>query len=145
MLTVREGGFGWYVTQFIPAAAFPKSFFPSDVNAVSALNQREFMVGTNSSGAFVLDYKGRIIQQLGRKEGLQNNNILCALIDRDGNLWTGLNNGISFIAYNAAVKYIHPNVENELSGFGSRILDGRLYLGSSDGAYVVNLTPPGRI
>lgn len=139
MLTVREGGY-WLVRDSIhTATAFPKSFFPSDVNAVSALNQQEFMVGTNSSGAFVLDYKGRIIQQLGRKEGLQNNNILCALIDRDGNLWTGLNNGISFIAYNAAVKYIHPNVENELSGFGARILDSRLYLGSSDGAYVVNL------
>ncbi|MCG7860069.1 hypothetical protein MD537_24020, partial [Flavihumibacter sediminis] len=94
MLTVREGGY-WLVRDSIhTATAFPKSFFPSDVNAVSALNQQEFMVGTNSSGAFVLDYKGRIIQQLGRKEGLQNNNILCALIDRDGNLWTGLNNGI---------------------------------------------------
>jgi ligand-binding sensor domain-containing protein/DNA-binding CsgD family transcriptional regulator len=97
------------------------------------------MVGTGSSGVYVLDYTGRIIQQLGRKEGLQNNNILSALIDRDGNLWTGLNNGISFIAYNAAVKYIHPNVENELSGFGARILNGRLYLGSSDGAFEVKL------
>lgn len=141
MLTVREGGF-WLVKDSIqPAKAFPKTYFPSDVNAVVALNQREFMVGTGSSGAFVLDFQGRIIQQLGRKEGLQNNNILSALLDRDGNLWAGLNNGISFIAYNAAVKYIHPNVENELAGFGARILDNRLYLATSDGAYVVKLDP----
>ncbi len=139
MLTVRDGGYWLVRDTILPATAFPKGFFPSDVNAVAALNQGEFMVGTGSSGVYVLDYTGRIIQQLGRKEGLQNNNILSALIDRDGNLWTGLNNGISFIAYNAAVKYIHPNVENELSGFGARILNGRLYLGSSDGAFEVKL------
>jgi ligand-binding sensor domain-containing protein/DNA-binding CsgD family transcriptional regulator len=139
MLTVRDGGYWLVRDTIVSAPAFPKGFFPSDVNAVAALNQGEFMVGTGSSGVYVLDYTGRIIQQLGRKEGLQNNNILSALIDRDGNLWTGLNNGISFIAYNAAVKYIHPNVENELSGFGARILNGRLYLGSSDGAFEVKL------
>ncbi|WP_290797658.1 triple tyrosine motif-containing protein [Flavihumibacter sp. UBA7668] len=141
MLTVRDGGF-WLVKDSIrEAQAFPKTFFPSDINAVVSLNEREFMVGTGSSGAFVLDFQGKRIQQLGRKEGLQNNNILSALLDRDGNLWTGLNNGISFIAYNAAVKYIHPNVENELAGFGARILKDRLFLGSSDGAFEVQLDP----
>ncbi len=139
MITVRDGGY-WLLRDSIRLAeAFPKGHFSSDINTVTALNDREFMVGTQSSGVLVLDYEGRIIQHLGRKEGMQNNNVLSALIDRDGNLWTGLNNGISFIAYNAAVKYIHPNVENELSGFGARILDGRLYLASSDGAYQVKL------
>lgn len=141
MLTIRDGGYWLHRDSISPAKAFPRSIFPSDVNAVVALNDREFMVSTNSSGAYVLDFHGHIIQQLSRKEGLQNNNILCALLDRDGNLWAGMNNGISFIAYNAAVKYIHPNVENELAGFGARILNGRLYLASSDGAYEVKLDP----
>lgn len=139
ILTVRDGGY-WLVRDSIsPAMAFRKEIFPSEVNVVVGLNATEFVVGTGSSGAYVYDYQGRKIQQLGRKEGLQNNTVLSTLLDRDGNLWAGLNNGISFIGYNAAVKYIHPNVENALAGFGARILNGRLFMGSSDGAYEVEL------
>lgn len=139
LLTGRDGGYWMVRDSIVSAQQFPPSLFGSDINTVVALNKDEFLVGTISSGAYVLNYKGNHIQTLGRKEGLLNNNILCTLLDRDGNLWAGMNNGICFIAYNAAVKYIHPNVDNELAGYGARIQNGRLFMASSDGAYEVNL------
>jgi len=80
-------------------------------------------------------------KEISRKEGLQNNNVISVFLDKDKNLWAGLNNGISFIAYNSAIKYITPNKENEVAGFSSRIFNNRLFIGSSDGCYAAELSP----
>ncbi|WP_431216996.1 ligand-binding sensor domain-containing protein [Puia sp. P3] len=111
----------------------------TDVYKSARLNKNEFVAGTTSEGCLIMDARGRIIQRISRTEGLQNNSVLCLFLDRDGNLWAGLNNGISFIAYNSAIKYIQPGITDDLSGFSSRIFDRRLYIGTSDGAYVTPL------
>ena len=139
LFTLRDGAFILRGDSLQSYAAIPPGFFPSDVNAATGLNENEFAVGTGSHGCYVLNKEGQIIQQIARKEGLQNNNIISVFLDRDRNLWTGLISGISFIAYNSAIKHIHPNIDNELAGFGARILGNRLYLASSDGAYQVEL------
>jgi ligand-binding sensor domain-containing protein/DNA-binding CsgD family transcriptional regulator len=94
-----------------------------------------FAVSTISEGCLILDENGGLLQQLSRKEGLQDNNVISVFQDRDGNLWAGLNNGISFIAYNAAIKYIRPNPDNDVSGYSTRIFGDRLFIASSDGVY----------
>jgi ligand-binding sensor domain-containing protein/DNA-binding CsgD family transcriptional regulator len=94
-----------------------------------------YAVSTLSEGCLILDQDGNLIQQLSRKDGLQDNNVISVFQDRDGNLWTGLNNGISFIAFNAAIKYIRPNPDNDVSGYATRILGKRLFIASSDGVY----------
>jgi ligand-binding sensor domain-containing protein/DNA-binding CsgD family transcriptional regulator len=106
------------------------------------MNGGKFVAATPSEGCLVIDLKGKLIQKITRKEGLQNNSVLSVFLDKDGNLWTGLNNGISFIAFNSAFKYITPNKDNEVSGFSARIFNDHLYIGSSDGTYFVPL-PPG--
>jgi ligand-binding sensor domain-containing protein/DNA-binding CsgD family transcriptional regulator len=109
----------------------------SFIYRIARLNSNEFVAGTTSEGCQVMDLSGKIIQQISMTEGLQNNNVLCVFLDRDNNLWAGLNNGISLIAYNAAIKYIRPNKINEVAGFSAKIFNGDLYIGSSDGAYYV--------
>jgi ligand-binding sensor domain-containing protein/DNA-binding CsgD family transcriptional regulator len=105
------------------------------------LNADEFVAATTAEGCLIMNFAGKLVQSLSRREGLQNNTVLCSYVDRDGNLWTGLNNGISLIAYNAAIKYIRPNMENELAGFSTRVYHNALYIGSSDGAFVAELSP----
>ncbi len=121
----------------------PSNFNPpstgSNVYKSVAINENEFAL-TTSQGCLIIDNNGKLIQKISRKEGLQNNNVLSVFLDRSKNLWVGLNNGISFIAYNSAIKYISPNKENEVSGFSSRVFQNKLYLGSSEGAYSVPLT-----
>ncbi|HMI63184.1 MAG TPA: triple tyrosine motif-containing protein, partial [Puia sp.] len=112
----------------------------TDIYKAAKLNKNELVAGTTSEGCLIMDFEGRIIQRVSRTEGLQNNNVLCVFLDRENNLWAGLNNGISLIAYNAAIKYIRPNTTNELAGFSSRIFNNSLYIGTSDGAYVAPLT-----
>jgi DNA-binding CsgD family transcriptional regulator len=96
-------------------------------------------VGTNMNGCYVINKKGEIIQNLSRKEGLQINNILSLFLDKDNNLWLGLDDGIDFIAYNNAIKHIYPERLNEGKGYTSLIYQDALYVGTSNGFYKVPL------
>lgn len=117
----------------------PKGFLKSDVYAAMPISDQATVLGTTAEGCVVVNQQGQVIQRLARSEGLQNNNVLCVYLDRNGNIWTGLNLGISCIAYSAAVKYINPNKDNGVAGFSSRIFNQYLYIASSDGAYRVSL------
>ncbi|HEV3224881.1 MAG TPA: triple tyrosine motif-containing protein [Puia sp.] len=96
-------------------------------------------VGTNMNGCYVVNKKGEVIQNLSRKEGLQINNILSLFLDKDNNLWLGLDDGIDFIAYNNAIKHIYPEKLNEGKGYTSLIYEDALYVGTSNGFYKVPL------
>lgn len=112
-------------------------FIGSNVNTAARINATELVTGTSSDGCVVLNFKGEIVQKIARTEGLQNNDVISVFLDRNNNLWAGLNNGISFIAYNAAIKYIRPDKNNELSGYSTRIFNNELYIATSDGAWYV--------
>ena len=111
----------------------------NQVYASDRINNKEFVAGSTSEGCIVMDFNGNVVQKISHAEGLQNNNVLCVYLDRNKNLWAGLNNGISFIAYNSAIKYIRPNNANELSGYSTRIFDKKLYIATSDGTHMVPL------
>jgi DNA-binding CsgD family transcriptional regulator len=96
-------------------------------------------VGTNLNGCYVINKKGEVIQNLSRKEGLQLNNILTLFLDKDNNLWLGLDDGVDFIAYNNAIKHIYPEKMNEGKGYTSLIYKDALYVGTSNGFYTVPL------
>jgi ligand-binding sensor domain-containing protein len=110
------------------------------IYAFGQINSTEYVAGTTSEGCLVINAAGQIVQRIAQPEGLQNNNVLCVFLDREQNLWAGLDNGISFIPYNAPIKYIKPGKPNELAGYSARILNNRLYIATSDGAYGVTLT-----
>jgi len=84
------------------------NFIKSHIYAFEQINNTEFVAATTSEGCIVINTAGQIVQQIARPEGLQNNNILSVFLDKDKNLWAGLNNGISFIAYNSTIKFLKP-------------------------------------
>jgi ligand-binding sensor domain-containing protein/DNA-binding CsgD family transcriptional regulator len=104
--------------------------------AILADSEHAFLA-TTLGGGFVVDKKGNLKQSFSRQEGLQNNNILSAFLDKDKNLWLGLDNGIDFVAYDSPLKHIYTSLQNEGSGYTSIISDGELYIGTSNGLYSV--------
>lgn len=44
------------------------------------------------------------------------------------------------ISYGSAVRYLRPNLENEVTGLSSLIFDHKLYLSSSNGVYVAPIS-----
>jgi ligand-binding sensor domain-containing protein/ribosomal protein L23 len=110
------------------------------VYALDRINESEFVIGTTSNGCFIMNNEAAVVQKVGIQEGIKNNNVLSVFVDNQKNIWAGLDNGISYIAYNAAIKYIKPNNNNEASGYAARVFNNALYIATSDGAYVSPLS-----
>ncbi len=110
------------------------------VYALARINPHEFVLGTTSDGCIIMNFSGDVVQKITHEEGLQNNNVLCLFLDNNKNLWAGLNNGISFTAYNSAIKYIRPEKVSDLATYSTRIFQNKLYVATSDGTYSVPLS-----
>jgi DNA-binding CsgD family transcriptional regulator len=136
MGTINTGFYilsGKKITPFRFTGADP--FVNERVLTAVAVNQDWLAIGTNLDGIYVVDKRGEIIQNLSRKEGLQNNNVLSLFLDRDKNLWMGLDDGIDLVAYNNAIKHIYPEKLNEGLGYTSLIFGKELFVGTSNGLY----------
>jgi len=141
LTTVNTGFFiltGGRITPFRFADFNP--FVNERVLTAIPVNKDWIAVGTNLDGVYIVNKEGEIVQNLSRKEGLQNNNILKLFLDNNNNLWLGLDNGIDFIAYNNAVKHIYPEKLNEGLGYTSIIYNNELFVGTSNGLYRMPLS-----
>jgi ligand-binding sensor domain-containing protein/DNA-binding CsgD family transcriptional regulator len=118
----------------------PDPFINERILTSIAVNKDWIAVGTNLDGCYIINKKGEVIQNISRKEGLQNNNILDLFLDNKNNLWFGLDNGIDLIAYNNAIKHIYPEKLNEGLGYTSIVYKKELYVGTSNGLYSVPIT-----
>lgn len=115
-------------------------FINERIYAAVSINSAWVALATSNGGVYVIDKKGDVIQQFSRTEGLQNNNILSVFLDKEKNLWLGVNNGIDFIAYNSAIKHISPLLLDE-SGYTTILHNQHLYIGTSNGLYSVPIQP----
>lgn len=93
-----------------------------------------FAFATNNNGICILDNQLNLVQRFSKTEAVQNNNVLSVLYDREGNLWLGLDNGISFIAFNSPIKQVNPEGQDG-AGYAVGIYNNVLYLGTSSGLY----------
>jgi DNA-binding CsgD family transcriptional regulator len=99
----------------------------------------QILLATSLGGCYVIDKNGRMLQSFSTFEGLQNNNVRNVYLDKNKNLWLGLDNGIDFLAYNNAITQISPNMQNEGDGYAAIVHDGTLYIGTSTGLYATAL------
>lgn len=104
------------------------------IYAATPITKDRIALGTSNAGIYIIDLNGNIIQSFSRKEGLQNNNVLSIFLDKQLNLWLGLDNGVDLIAYNSAIKQINPLLQDG-SGYAALIHQNRLFLGTSNGLY----------
>jgi len=118
----------------------PDLFTNNHILGAVIVNNDLIAIGTNVNGCYIINKKGEIIQNFSRKEGLQNNSVVSLFLDRNNNLWLGLDNGIDFIACNNAIKHIYPDELNEGAGYTSIVFNNELYFGTSVGLYKVPLS-----
>lgn len=111
------------------------------INGAKKLGEDRYVLGTATGGAIILDGHGNLIERFSSAEGLQNNHVQGMLADREGNLWLGLKNGIALVHYNTSVKLIKPVRGNQLVSNAVRVFGHRLYVGTSNGLYSLELDP----
>ncbi|MFC3197163.1 triple tyrosine motif-containing protein [Parapedobacter deserti] len=103
--------------------------------SLSKLSDSTYAVATSTAGCLVRDIRGRVIQRIAHAEGLPNNNVSAVFADADQNIWVGVDNAIAVISYNSSLKYFRPNLENDVTGFSTRVFEENLYVSSSNGVY----------
>jgi DNA-binding CsgD family transcriptional regulator len=103
--------------------------------AATVLNNDLIAIATSLGGCYIINKKGQFIQRLSRREGVQNNNILSVFVDSNKNLWLGLDNGVSFVLYDNAIKHIYPDYQERSAGKSAIIFNDQLYIGTSNGLY----------
>lgn len=104
------------------------------------LSDGNFAVWTFTSGVFVIDQKGNIVQHFDRQSGLHSNDVKHVYEDRDNNLWLSMENGVAMVNYYAPFSYY-----GEKAGINGNVVaiqrfKENLYVGTSNGLYVQDNT-----
>lgn len=123
----------------LPTGINFKSAVAQNIYGASLIAADRIALMTVLGGCIIINKKGDFVQQISKREGIQNNNVLSLYVDREKNLWLGLNNGIDLVLYNNAIKNIYPEQEDKNAGYSSIVYRNKLYLGLASGAYSVDL------
>ncbi|MEM7485524.1 MAG: triple tyrosine motif-containing protein [Bacteroidota bacterium] len=109
----------------------------SKVSVYSALKLKNgtYALGTIAHGVLHLDSDGKLLNQIDQLKGLRNNTVLSLFEDVDGNLWLGLDNGISFINLTSPINVYHDSRGVVGSVYVSVLHRGNLYLGTNQGLF----------
>lgn len=101
------------------------------------IDNKYLAFGTIQNGLILCDTAGNLIYALNKDKGLGNNTILSCNSDAQGNIWLGLDNGISMIRINSPITYIQDYF-NLGSGYTSLKSGNTLYLGTNQGLFSID-------
>lgn len=96
-----------------------------------------FAFGTVNKGLIIISSSGEIVQHINRTNGLQNNTVLSMALDKQNNLWLGLDNGISYIELNSPFSNFNEGYGFFGSGYTSLVRNGYLYIGTNQGVFFI--------
>lgn len=140
--TMRNGFFLLHNNTLVPWKTKVDDVFKKDrLYCTAKVNSNWFAFGTNSTGVVILNKEGEHIQTYSYREGLQKNNIRSLMLDRNRNLWIGLDDGIDQLSINSAVKFIYPDNTKQVTGYATRFFNNKLYIGTSNGLYAATVNP----
>ncbi|HXA01203.1 MAG TPA: two-component regulator propeller domain-containing protein, partial [Cytophagaceae bacterium] len=114
---------------------FPE-YFPVKCSAL--LQNGNYAIGTIQNGMFVIDREGNILQHIDKTKGISNNAVLSMLQDQQGNLWLGLENGISYVETNSPFIFFNDKLNINGSVVYTLLEKDKLYVGTNQGLYFTN-------
>ncbi|PWN06225.1 helix-turn-helix and ligand-binding sensor domain-containing protein [Rhodohalobacter mucosus] len=91
--------------------------------------------GTVQKGLFISDLNGNIVHHINRNKGLPNNTILSTHFNVAGQLWLGMDYGISSLKLRDELTFIYDYEGNFGTGYTALLKNGRFYLGTNKGLY----------
>ncbi|MEK8179791.1 histidine kinase [Flavobacterium buctense] len=100
-----------------------------------AISDDRLVIGTAFQGVYVIDLNNNSYNNICRKNALKNNSILSIGLDKENDLWLGLDNGISHIEINSPYKIFSDNTGILGSVYTLAPLDNGLLLGSNHGVF----------
>ncbi len=98
-----------------------------------------FAVNTFNNGLYIINKNGDLVQRIDNQVGLQDNSVDHVFVDKDGNVWLALFNGISKLDLNIPFSYYDDNDGlTSKTVFSAARHEGILYVGTQDGVYYLD-------
>lgn len=115
---------------------FPVENYPSAVSFFSALYLEDgtLALGSIGSGLYLINLNGSSDYQLSQPT-LQNNTVLSVMEDKEGNIWGGLDNGITLINKKSPFRLFVDTFGEIGTVYCSSVIDEIRYLGTNQGLY----------
>ncbi|MFZ4263245.1 triple tyrosine motif-containing protein [Sphingobacterium sp. HJSM2_6] len=106
------------------------------INNGISLFSDQYAFGTIQNGVYILNKAGEIVQHINKSNGLQNNTVLSLALDKQSNLWVGLDNGIDRIDINSSLFYYTDLGGGLGTVYTSVLFNNQIYLGTNQGLFV---------
>jgi ligand-binding sensor domain-containing protein len=136
--TITEGLYLWDLKTFSPWNVPLLLDFLKNANVFcgEVYGDQELVFGTIQSGVVVTDLQGNITMMTNKDRGLINNTVLSLEVDMEGNIWAGLDNGISRISFNSTISFIQGYYDIG-TGYALEDHDDNIYLGTNQALYYI--------
>lgn len=116
----------------VEASEFIKRY---QLNTLLRYGSDQYVAGTILNGIIIFNSKGEILKHISKLNGLQNNTVLSLMVDREQNLWAGLNLGIDHIEINSPYSFFLDKTGQIGAVHSAVVHDGILYLGTNQGLF----------
>ncbi|MGL5271978.1 MAG: transcriptional regulator, partial [Phocaeicola sp.] len=123
---------GFNTTPFLTGL---ESFMRENEVFCVAMRENTIALGTIHRGILLIDCNTLDVKYINEFSGLYNNTVLSLSFDESGNLWAGLDNGISYIYLNSPYTSLYAYPNSFGTGYSATVLDNKLYLGTNRGLY----------
>lgn len=104
----------------------------------AAVSGNVLALGTIQNGVIIVDIDTGVSEVYDEETGLQNNTVLSLKFDNAGNLWVGLDYGISRILLDYRTTTLFASHTSIGRGYAIASYDGHLYLGTNRGLYMAD-------
>jgi DNA-binding CsgD family transcriptional regulator len=81
----------------------------ANINVAKFIKNNKLVVGTANKGVYVFDLNANTYKNINRNNVLMNNSILSIGLDKENDLWLGLDNGIAHIEVNSPISIFYDN------------------------------------
>jgi len=105
------------------------------VNHVLQLSDTRLVISTQTSGLYLYDLQSQQIENIAAQDGLMSNACLRSFQDHAGNLWVGMQSGISIIGINSPIRLINQEIDLQGSGYEAFENEEGIYFTTSNGIY----------
>ena len=145
LFQTKANGFFNYVNQEFTKWKISASELLESVSVYNSIQLRNgnFILGTISNGVIKLNSQGEVLFTINKRTGLHNNTVLSAFQDQSGNIWLGLDNGISVLNLNSPFKIFKDGNGKLGTVYASSKLGDYLYLGTNQGLFYKSLNSQG--
>ena len=79
------------------------------INVARFIKNNKLVIGTGNRGVFIYDFKTDTFKNIDRNNVLMNNSILSIGLDKENDLWLGLDNGIAHVEVNSPISIFYDN------------------------------------